>query len=88
MPTVRLALLAPVGAALLLIAGCAGVPEAAPAARTTAAGSQPGSSREVLTGSRIARPGTDRIVRAIDNQTYRDENRITSIGNEVGARGN
>lgn len=76
-------------AALLALAGCATEPASSTAAAPAPA--QAGASSlkgEVQTGSRLSRIGSDRIVRSVGNQTFRDEVDIRSIGNEVGARGN
>jgi uncharacterized lipoprotein YajG len=76
-------------AALLALAGCATEPATSVAA--SAAPAQAGASSlkgEVQTGSRLSRIGSDRIVRSVGNQTFRDEVDVRSIGNEVGARGN
>jgi hypothetical protein len=77
-------------AAAAWMAGCAAEPTTV--ASATAAGgdaTKPAAQKvEPLTGSRIARPGTDRIVRGISNQGFRDDVQIRSLGNEVGIRGN
>lgn len=76
-------------AALLALAGCATEPatSSAPSAAPTQAGAA-SLKGEVQTGSRLSRIGSDRIVRSVGNQTFRDEVDVRSISNEVGARGN
>jgi hypothetical protein len=77
-------------AALLLTAACASPDKAAVAAPATATsvGKAADADAAPLTGSRLARRSSDRSVRSTDNQTFRDENQIRSLGNEVGMRSN
>lgn len=40
------------------------------------------------TGSRLGRSAGDRMLRSVGNQSYRDDNQVRSLGNEIGARSN
>ncbi|MFY9512011.1 MAG: hypothetical protein WAQ05_13670 [Rubrivivax sp.] len=78
---------------LLLPAALALVACATPTSTTTAEAPATAQAGEkslngpITTGSRLNR-GTERAVRVIGSQAFRDENEIRSIGNDVGARSN
>lgn len=78
-------------AAALVLAACASQPAGtATDAKTVAAATPAGEKSlegQVTTGSRLKR-GTERAVRVIGNEEYKDSNDVRSIGNAVGARSN
>lgn len=65
-----------------LLAGCATQPsDEAPAAPPTAA-EQQAMAKATLTGSRIqGRQSTDRLLKGVSNQDFRDSVQVKSIGN-------
>lgn len=75
-----------VTSSLLALGGCAGVdPTYADAKKVaTANGDEP----NLLTGSRLSKPTTERVVKAVGNNEYNETNKHTSIGNSVGAKSN
>lgn len=78
-------------ATALVLGACA---SSAPPAATTTAQATPQRAGEaslngaVSTGSRLQNRSSDRIVRVIGNQAFKDDADIKSIGNEVGGRSN
>ncbi len=86
-------------AAALVLAACAAQPGTSPSTSTNAStnGStnastvaRVGDEGAIQTGSRLRNKGTDRIVRTIDSETYKNDEAslMRSIGNITGARGN
>jgi hypothetical protein len=80
-------------ASAALLAACAGTPEAPSAEAVSLAPANPAEASiagPLTTGTRIPEKGRDRTVRAIGNQTYKNDDaaNIRSIGNDIGARGN
>jgi|CXWL01.1.fsa_nt_gi hypothetical protein len=76
-------------ASIVVGTGCAGPQPAAqadakPASNTAVAA----TTTTPLIGSRLDKRSTDRSVRTIDNQTFKDETPISGRGNDLGARGN
>lgn len=69
---------------LMVVGGCASVdPSYADAKKTAAAN---GEEPNLLTGSRLSKPTTERVVKAVGNNEYNETNKHTSIGNTVGAK--
>jgi hypothetical protein len=80
-------------AAISVCAGCATSPMPPPAAGAANPTAQANVANSVtagpaLTGSRLAKRNTDRAMRSIDNQTFKDETPISGRGNDLGMRGN
>ena len=75
-----------VTSSLLAFGGCAGVdPTYADSKKAAAAN---GDEPNFLTGSRLSKPTTERVVKAVGNNEYNETNKHTSIGNSVGAKSN
>jgi hypothetical protein len=76
---------------LPLLAACASAPSQPAGAASPADGAATaGPDGRPLTGSRLSRETTDRTLRRIGNQTFRQDEaqNIRSINNDVGARSN
>ena len=69
---------------LLAASGCAGVDAGYVEAKKTAA--MQGVEPNLLTGSRLSKPTTERVVKAVGNNEYNETNKHTSIGNAIGAK--
>ena len=69
---------------LLAAGGCAGVDAGYAEAKKTAAAQ--GEEPNLLTGSRLSKPTTERVVKAVGNNEYNETNKHTSIGNAIGAK--
>jgi len=67
-----------------VLAGCA-APAAAPqdSAATQAGSGVKAPAQTPITGSRLSRNSSDRLVRATDNATFRAGTEIRSLGNDV-----
>ena len=77
-------LLAAVTLSLLATGGCAGVDSSYADAKKAAAAAEP----NLLTGSRLSKPTTERVIKAVGNNEYNETNKHTSIGNAIGAKTN
>ena len=71
---------------LLAAGGCAGVDPSYVEAKQAAAAK--GEEPNLLTGSRLSKPTTERVVKAVGNNEYNETNKHTSIGNAIGAKAN
>ena len=69
---------------LLATGGCAGVDSSYADAKKAAAAEEP----NLLTGSRLSKPTTERVIKAVGNNEYNETNKHTSIGNAIGAKSN
>lgn len=78
-------------ATALVLGACA---SSAPPATTTTAQATPQRAGEASlngptsTGTRLQNRSTDRIVRVIGNQAFKEDADVKSLGNEVGGRSN
>ena len=72
-----------VASALMVAGGCAGVDTNYVEAKKAAAAN---GEADLLTGTRLAKPTTERVVKAIGNNEYNETNKHTSIGNTIGAK--
>jgi len=72
-----------------VLAGCA-APAAAPQgpAATQAASGVNAPAQTPITGSRLSRNSSDRLVKATDNATFRAGTEIRSLGNDIARPGN
>lgn len=72
-----------------VLAGCA-APAAAPQgpAATQAAAGVKAPAQTPITGSRLSRTSSDRLVKATDNATFRAGTDIRSLGNDIARPGN
>ncbi|HEY1043547.1 MAG TPA: hypothetical protein VGE60_06755 [Telluria sp.] len=71
-------------AATLLLGACTSTPAPAPEAAQPASATAPVAiAQNTMTGSRIPRKSTDRTLKAVGNQDYRDDNPVKSMGNEI-----
>ncbi|MDP2004202.1 MAG: hypothetical protein Q8K45_00860 [Rubrivivax sp.] len=77
-------------AGTVLVTGCATPPTADPAAAPGTAVNAAGAAttEAPLIGSRLAKRNTDRAVRSIDNQTFKQDTEIRGRGNDLGMQGN
>ena len=77
-------------AGVALVAGCAARPASDATARAMADSkgdvAQVKTERGSILGSRIPRKTTDRSVKQIGNQEYRDDNQVKSIANDPAFR--
>jgi len=68
---------------LFALGGCATDPGYAQA---KAAAIEKNGQADAITGSRLVKPTTERVVKAIGNNEYNETNAHTSIGNAVGLK--
>lgn len=79
-------LLGAVVAGLFVVGGCAADPNYA---KAKAAEIEKNGQADALTGSRLVKPTTERVVKAVGNKEYTESGNVhTSIGNAVGAKSN
>ncbi len=71
--------------ALMAAGGCATVDtKYVESKKAAAANGEP----DLLTGSRLVKPTTERVVKSVGNNEYNETNKHTSIGNALGAKSN
>ena len=72
-----------VASALMAAGGCAGVDtNYVESKKAAAANGEP----DLLTGSRLSKPTTERVVKGVGNNEYNEANQHRSISNTVGAK--
>ncbi|MEO8102652.1 MAG: hypothetical protein ABI790_09005 [Betaproteobacteria bacterium] len=76
------------GTLLFAIAGLAGCASTAETDAYRKSRATPAAGQETLVGSRLVKPTTERIVKAVGNNEYNQENQHRGIANEVGAKAN
>ena len=70
---------------LFALSGCATDPGYAEAKRVAI---EKNGQPDALTGSRLVKPTTERVVKAVGNNEYNQTNQHTSTGNAIGQKAN
>lgn len=72
-----------------IFAGACATPSSGPVPGASAnAAVAAAEDADTMTGSRLKRKSTDRLLKSTDNSSFRRDNPVNSLGNEVGIRGN